>query len=147
MATYDQKIQQRDIQTPEERRQTILNRNKQWAKPNWKTTTFKTDAEETAFQNWVQANKIPFDPNDAHPDYDMRGYYQQLRTDPEAAKTMINPNDGKPHFTDEHKTPYHATFSNESKYATKHAPAWNEHDQLVTPKGQVIYSEVGGIGG
>ena len=77
----------------------------------------------------------------------MRGYYQQFKSDPEAAKTMINPNDGLPHFTDEHKTPYHATFSNESKYAKPGAPMWDEHDRLVTPQGQILFSEVGGIGG
>jgi len=133
--------------TYEDRQRSILNRNKQWAKPNWKITTFKTDKEEQDFQDWVKNYKVPFDPNDTRPDYDMRGYYKDFKADPEATKTMINPNDGKPHFTDYHKTPYHETFSNESKYATKKAPAWNEADQLVTPDGLVIYAEKGGLGG
>jgi len=133
--------------TEEEYKQSLLNRNMQWADPAWKITTFKSDKDEEEFLNWVKTNNIPFDPEDPRPDYDMRGYYQQLKSDPEAAKTMINPNDGKPHFTDEHKTPYHATFSNESKFARPGAPSWDEHDRLVTPQGQILFSEVGGIGG
>src|ERR1035438_684822 len=44
------------------------------------------------------------------------------------------------HFPDTYKTPFHKTFSNESKYAPKDAPHWEE-DKLVDKHGKVIADE------
>ena len=127
--------------TPEESRQSILKRNLQYSDPNWKVTTFKTAAEEDEFQRWVKDTKAEFDPNDPHPDYDMRGFFKKMKEDPKAYHTSVNTNDGKPHYTDEFKTPYHKSFSNQSKWAKKGAPSWNDKDQLVTPSGKVVFDE------
>lgn len=96
---------------------------------------------EMVFRHWVQSNKVPFDPNDVKSDYDMRGYWQALTNqDPRAAQSL-NSNDGKMHFPDTWKTPYHQSFSNESMYAMPTAPKWNEKDQLINPLGSIVFDE------
>jgi hypothetical protein len=126
--------------TYEQQRKALLDRNMQWAKKDWKATTFKSDEEEIQFLNWVHKNNVPFDPNDPHPDYDMRGFYKALQSGDKRATTAIDPHDKKIHYPDWWKTPYHETFSADSQWASKGAPKWNEHDQLVTPKGQILFS-------
>ena len=124
----------------EERRQALLNRNLQWAKPDWKITTFKSDKEEEKFLDWVKQNEVPFDPADPFPDYDMRGFYQALSKGDERASTAVDPYDKQIHFPDYWKTPYHETFSNESQWAIPGAaPTWNQQDQLITQTGQVLF--------
>ena len=91
--------------------------------------------EETTFQTWVTANKIPFDPS-PHADYDMRGYWK-------ANQGKLNGTQMKAdglHFPDTWKTPYHKTFSNESIYATPDAPHW-VNDVLYDKTGKVIADE------
>jgi len=53
---------------------------------------------------------------------------------------LPDPNDQQLHFTDYWKTPTHATFSRESKYATEDAPHW-EGDKLIDKDGRVIYDD------
>lgn len=96
--------------------------------------------EEQNFQDWVVANKVPFDPSPTA-DYDMRGFYEGLKNNDPNARTGINPNDQKLHFSDYWKTPYHESFSAQSQFANKEAPNWNAHDQLVTPAGKVLFDE------
>ena len=131
----------------EQQRQSVLNRNLQYSDPSWKITTFSNDKQEEEFQNWVQTHNIPFDPADPFPDYDMRAYYQDLKSGDTNATPVIDPHDNQIHYPDTHKTPYHETFSNESKYAKPGAPSWNEQDQLVLPNGLIIFSPEGGMGG
>lgn len=96
--------------------------------------------EELAFMSWVKQNQIPFDPSETS-DYDMKGFYKALKSGDPRAKSGMNSNDGKLHFTDYFKTPYHQSFSAESRYAGIGAPTWNEKDQLVTPNAKIVYDE------
>ena len=112
-------------------------RNQAWAKPGPYITKLSPD-DERQFQQWVIDNKIPFDPSD-EADYDMRGYWQEQQGTGD--QRQVNPNDGQPHFPDTYKTPYHESFSNESRYATPSAPRWNNLDQLVLPNGTVVFDE------
>lgn len=102
-------------------------------------TTLPPD-EEARFQEWVKANNVPFDPSPTA-DYDMRGFFVGLENKDPHAKTGINPNDQQLHFGDWWKTPFHESFSAESQFANREAPNWNEKDQLVTPKGKVLFDE------
>lgn len=99
-------------------------------------------AEEQAFQTWVKNNNIPFDPSPTA-DYDMRGYWQANRG--KMTGTQVSAFDNQLHFPDTFKTPYHATFSNESKYATPNAPHW-VGNRLISKDGQVIADETPGTG-
>lgn len=96
--------------------------------------------QEMAFQQWVKTNNVPFDPSNKA-DYDMRGFYQAKMAGDKSALTGMNANDGKLHFTDTFKTPYHESFSAESKFAAPGSPRWNELDQLVAPSGRIVYDE------
>ena len=106
-------------------------------------TGFSTNLgdKEPMFRQWVAANKIPFDPNDPNPDYDMRGFWAALQSGDPRASSAVDPNDQKLHYPDYWKTPYHETFSNESKFALPNAPSWNKLDQLIAPNGQVIFDD------
>lgn len=117
-------------------------RNKQWAQPApaGGYLTKLSPKDETRFQNWVKLNRVPFDPS-PNADYDMRGFFQALQAGDKRAATAVNANDNQMHFPDYWKTPYHQSFSAESKWATKGAPTWNEQDQLVTPDGAVVFDE------
>lgn len=96
--------------------------------------------QEMAFQQWVAKNRIPFDPS-PNADYDMRGFFQaQMNGDP-AASSGMNSNDGRMHFTDKFKTPYHESFSGESKFSKPMGPRWNEADQLIGPNGLILFDE------
>lgn len=103
-------------------------------------TTKLDPKDEREFESWVKKNKVPFDPKEANADYDMRGFWQaQKNGDPNAAQAL-NASDGQMHFPDTYKTPYHATFSDESKYATPYAPSW-QGDKLVDRNGNVVANE------
>lgn len=115
-------------------------RNQLYAMPGFYDTKL-APGEEKQFRQWLKDKKVPFDPNAAIQDYDMRGFYKaMLRGDPNAT-TGINRNDGQLHFGDYFKTPYHKSFSAESKYAKQTAPRWNEQDQLVLPDGTIVFDE------
>jgi hypothetical protein len=112
-----------------------------YAKPGEYNTKLDPQTEQE-FQQWVQQNKIPFDPNAPVSDYDMRGYFKALKAGDPKAKQEENQNDQKMHFPDYWKTPYHKSFSAESQWADPiKAPRWNSQDQLVTPDGKVVFDE------
>lgn len=94
--------------------------------------------QEASFQQWVKTNNVPWQD---HPkaDYDMRGYYQDIASKGQDAR-QVNASDQKMHFPDTYKTPYHATFSNESKYAKPDAPQW-KGDKLIAKDGTVVADE------
>lgn len=119
----------------------VLARNMAYAVPQASYQTTLDPQTEAAFQDWVKTNHVPFDPS-PQADYDMRGFYQGLMSGDQNASTGVNQNDGKLHFSDYWKTPYHKSFSNESQYAIKDkAPAWNDKDQLVLPSGEIVFDE------
>lgn len=95
--------------------------------------------ESPKFMAWVKANNVPYDPS-PNADYDMPGFWKAQLAGDEAAKSGINQNDGKLHFTDKFKTPRHKSFSNESIYATPAAPHW-DGDRLVDKDGNVVFDE------
>lgn len=117
-------------------------RNRAYAKPapSGGYLTRLSPAQEAQFQAWVKQNNVPFDPS-PQADYDMRGFFKALKAGDPRASTGVNQNDGKLHFGDYWKTPYHKSFSNESQWATAEAPRWNERDQLVLPSGSVVFDE------
>ena len=124
----------------EAQRQAYLKRNMAYAHPEWQSQMTQLPPEqEQAFANWLKANKVPFNPADKYPDYDMRGYYQSLQQGG-APKAGINPTTKSLHYPDTFKTPYHESFSAESKMATEGAPSW-QGDKLVTPKGEVVFED------
>jgi len=97
--------------------------------------------DDVRFSQWMLENKVPYDPKPTG-DYGMKGFWQALQKGDPIATTAINPNDNKIHYPDYFKTPYHKSFSNESRWAIKDkAPFWNKSDQLVMPDGTVIYDE------
>ncbi len=125
----------------EQMRQQMFARNTAYAKPNWQQQMATlTPQQEQAFQQWVQANKVPFDSNDKYPDYDMRGYYLSLQNNPEAQQSAVNPITQSLHYPDTYKTPYHESFSSESQWATEGAPSW-QGEKLVSPKGEVVFED------
>lgn len=97
--------------------------------------------QEMQFRNWVGQNNVPFNPSAGVTDYDMRGFWSALQSGHPKAVSAINANDGQMHYPDYWKTPYHESFSNESKFAGPVAPMWNDKDQLVAPNGQIVYDE------
>lgn len=121
------------------RMQQLLKRNLAYANPQWQQQMTKLSPEqEKAFMGWVQANKVPFNPKDLYPDYDMRGFWlAQQNKDPRAINA-IDPYDKQIHYPDYWKTPYHETFSSESQWAKEGAPSWKD-DVLTTPKGEIIF--------
>lgn len=124
--------------------QAIYQRNQQYALPAPIMSGYQTKLgplTELAFQNWVSTNHVPFDPSPTA-DYDMRGFYKALRDGSPHARTGINENDGMLHFSDYFKTPYHRSFSAESRFAKPGAaPVWNEVDQLEAPSGRIVFDE------
>lgn len=120
----------------------IYQRNAPYVAPGASGFNTKLDPlQEMAFQRWVADNKVPFDPTGGVQDYDMRGFYQGLQNGHPKAMTAINPNDNQMHFPDFWKTPYHESFSGESKWAGPVAPMWNDKDQLIGPGGQILFDE------
>jgi hypothetical protein len=98
-------------------------------------------ASELAFRAWVKQNNVPFNPDAAASDYDMRGFWQGLQQQNPRAATGLNANDGRLHYPDFWKTPQHQTFSGESQWAGPVAPQWNALDQLVAPSGRIMFDE------
>jgi len=96
--------------------------------------------DEMAFQQWVKQNNVPHDDRPTS-DYDMRGFYQALQQSDPRARSEVNPNDKRLHFTDAFKTPYHESYSGGSQYAGPVAPQWNEQDQLISPGGRILVDE------
>jgi hypothetical protein len=96
---------------------------------------------EMAFRQWIQQNRVPFNPDAQQSDYDMRGFYQGLQQQNPRATSAVNPNDGRMHYPDRWKTPLHETFSADSQWAGPVAPRWNEQDQLIAPSGRIIFDE------
>jgi hypothetical protein len=119
----------------------ILERNMAYANPQWQQQLAQlTPEQETAFLAWVKSNKVPFDPSDPTPDYDMRGFYQGVMSGDPKAQSGFNPATQSLHYPDYYKTPYHESFSAESQYATEGAPTWQD-DKLVSPSGKVIFQD------
>jgi hypothetical protein len=87
--------------------------------------------QENQYQSWLGGvSKMvghELDPDDLT--YDMRGYWKDIvntgQWDSSAFTTGA-------HFPDIYKTPYHPTFSRESRYALPTAPAWL-NDTLMDP--------------
>jgi hypothetical protein len=117
--------------------QAIYDRNAQWSvpEPAGGYLTRLSPRDESLFKQWVDKNNVPFDPS-PNADYDMRGFWKSGQ-----GGTAVNPNDGKLHFPDTFKTPYHQSFSSESKFATPDAPTWNDKSQLVDKAGNVVFDE------
>ena len=121
---------------------TNYNRNQQWTDPDPDNPNFKTPLspqDELAFQAWVKKNKVPFD-DSAQSDYDMRGFWKAAQEGDPDASTAVSKFDGRIHFNDKFKTPFHKTFSNESQYATNDAPHW-DGDRLIDKDGNVVADE------
>jgi hypothetical protein len=126
------------LMTPQ---QTFQN-NQQYIAPG--QTNFNTQLpqmDEFQFRQWLQDKNVPFDPNNQQQDYDMRGYWQGLQQGNPRAVSGMNANDGQLHFSDNWKTPYHQSFSNESKYAAPNAPQWVNDSQLAAPSGRIVFDE------
>jgi len=141
MATSKEVMDLLERQRYQKYREDLLKRNQAYAKPDWQKQLTQLPAEkEKAFMDWVKANKVPFNPADKFPDYDMRGYYMSTITNPKAAKAGINPVDKELHYPDTYKTPYHESFSAESQWAAPGAPTWKEN-KLVTPSGEVVFED------
>jgi hypothetical protein len=97
--------------------------------------------DEMMFQGWLGKNNVPFDPKAPVSDYDMRGFWKGLQEGHPQAQSAIDPNDGKMHYPDYWKTPYHDTFSDQSQWAGPTAPKWNDQDQLVTPGARIQFDD------
>lgn len=116
--------------------------NAKYAKPGPYVTDLNPD-EEARFQQWVKAKKVPFDPS-PDSDYDMRGYWKDVVAKGRS-ETAVNQYDQQLHFPDTYKTPYHKSFSNESKYATDQAPHWVGNRYLIDPaSGTPVYDDKNG---
>lgn len=99
-----------------------------------KYRTSLSPVEEYEFYKWVKQNNIPFQ-EEGGPlaDYDMRGFWKAMQSGgAERAKNL--------HFPDTFKTPFHQSFSNESKYAGSTAPHWVDN-KLVDQSGKVVFDE------
>lgn len=122
----------------------IYGRNQKYVKPGVGILNYTTNLQprdEAAFVDWVKKNNVPYETDNPNPqDYDMRGFYQALMRGDPIAKRALDPNDNRMHFPDYWKTPYHESFSNESKFAAKNAPHW-EGDRLIGPDGSVIFDD------
>ena len=128
-----------DMFTPEQN----YARNQQFAKPGPYTTVL-TPQEEREFLNWVRVNNVNWTPEDQS--YDMRGFWKALKAGDPRATTAIDPGDKTLHYTDVWKTPYEATFSNQSMYALPNAPVWKQgplfQDQYAQQNGRVIFDNL-----
>src|SRR4249920_2390162 len=88
--------------------------------------------EESAFREWVKQNKVNFNPDDLHQDYDMRGFWKAQQEGDPVATSAVNSVDGKLHYSDVWKKPNHPTFSVESKYADNSAGKWEGEGDNAT---------------
>ena len=115
-------------------------RNSKYARPADSYQTQLSSDEEAEFRKWAKKNKVPYS-DSKKADYDMRGFWKAAKTGDPRAASGINANDGRMHFSDYWKTPYHESFSVESQWATPMAPRWNEEDQLILPDGSIVFDE------
>jgi hypothetical protein len=129
--------------TPRLSREQIAERNKPYVDPNNKSpwNTQLNPMDEVRFRGWLAQHKVPFNPDVSVSDYDMRGFYRGLLNGDPRARTGVDPNDQRLHYTDYYKTPLHETFSRESQWAKPDAPQWNEQDQLVAPSGRIQFDD------
>lgn len=102
-------------------------------------TTQLSPADEAQFQAWVKAKQVPWQ-DEPKADYDMRGFWKGLTTGDPRASQALSQFDGRMHFPDTWKTPYHRTLSNESMYAPPDAPHW-DGDRLIDKNGRVVADE------
>lgn len=123
--------------------QQVFAGNQQYAAQPGRTNydTQLPQMDEFQFRQWLQDKQVPFNPNAAGQDYDMRGYWQGLQQQNPRAMSGMNANDGQMHYSDNWKTPYHQSFSNESRYAAPNAPQWVNDTQLAAPNGRVVFDE------
>jgi len=84
-------------------------------------------AKEALYQKWLDSTSrdVGHRLNPDDPGYDMRGYWRDV-----VATGRFKRMGQDQHFPDTYKTPYHPTFSRESRFATSDAPMWRD-DQLV----------------
>lgn len=124
------------------RRQLYENRerNAPYSRPGPRTfTTALPPEQEAQFRQWVQAKRIPFNPDEPAQDYDMRGFWLGLQNYDPKAVTAVDPFDKRMHFTDNWKTPAHETFSADSQYAGEQAPKWEGGRYLVDNSGLTLF--------
>jgi hypothetical protein len=117
-----------------------FSRNIRWLKSGPYMSKLSPD-DERLFRGWLSIVKVPgFDPDVAMNDYDLRGFWRAWRRGDPLATSAVGP-DGHIHYPDIWKTPYHETFSNESRYATRKAPKWTDDGRaLIAEDGSVIWS-------
>ena len=128
-----------------------LARNKRWAKPGPYITKL-TPEEEREFRAWAidqhrqgrlmepeqyfQTENTP---------YDLRGFWKAEKAGDPRATAEINPYDKQWHRPDVWKTPYEATFSDESIYAIPgKTPRWVGDNSYQLPNGHVIFDDRSG---
>jgi hypothetical protein len=100
--------------------------------------------DEMAFRQWVNQNKVPFNPEAATSDYDMRGFYRGMQQQHPRATSAVDPYDKQLHYPDWWKTPTHESFSQDSQWAGPIAPRWNqEGSQMVSPGGRIMLDFTG----
>ena len=113
-----------------------FNRNRQYARPEYHGD-FQTPvpaALRPQFDSWLRGQGVS-----PSPDYDYGGFWLGARSGHPQATQGRDPVTGHAHFTDYWKTPYHETFSRDSRYAKPQAPYW-EGDRLYDqPTGRRIY--------
>lgn len=121
---------------------TNFKRNSQWLQPGQHSyNTPLSPDEEASFRVWVKSNNVPFDIGKSVTDYDMRGFWKALNAGDPRAKSAVNPNDRMLHYPDYWKTPYNATFSNQSQWANpKTAPMW-QGSVYRMPNGPILYND------
>lgn len=113
-------------------------RNKEWAKPGPYWTKLPPPAE-AKFRAWVKQNNVDFNPDDAQPDYDMRGFWKALQEGNPRARSAMD--QGQLHYDDYWKTPYDATFSAQSQWGIAgKTPDW-KGGKLTLPSGHVIFDD------
>lgn len=149
--TLTERDEPEDMFTPQQNYQ----RNQGWARPGPYQTQL-APPEESAFQQWAHQQGIQLqDYTGPHAVYDMRGFWKAQQAGDERAVARPNQNDidpqtgqGRRHFPDIWKTPYAATFSNESIYALPNAPVWGQGpsggDVYALPNGHIIFDDVMG---
>lgn len=142
MSTIPPVLQQLLLREYQRQRLQWYKRNSKYAKPPPQDgyQTKLTDKEKKEFNEWVKKNNVPYE-DSPWADYDMPGFWKAMKAGDPNATSAIDPNDKQIHYPDYWKTPYAKTFSNESQWATKKAPHWNDKDQLVMPDGTVIYDD------
>lgn len=119
-----------------------FNRNRPYTDPKW-GGNFQTQiplAQMVAYLSWLkQAAPWVVNPETGR-DYDYAGFWLAQQAGYPMAQTTTNPFLNETHFPDYWKTPFHATFSNESRYAKPNAPHWEE-DRLTDSKGKTLFTE------